>query len=289
MDVDEIWRWGKMLSSSGFMGATPEQASTLAALCYSKGMDPVQALERYHIIQGRPAIKADAMLADFQAHGGTVEYHVYSDECVDMEFWAPGVKGSVRIKHTLKGLIDKGVAVTDSGKLKANYEKHPANMLRSRCASDGVRAAMPAIISGIYTTEEVQDFTGSDPASVARDVTPQRTRGHTRKELALEADDAPAAGPPESASWALREPQPEPAPAAKKKRGRPKKAAQPAPEPVAPERQQVEMDPEFEDEPPPMNDEEVEAEMAEITEAQRRLEARRRQSNPEKRSRFGSR
>jgi hypothetical protein len=41
---------------------------------------------------------------------------------------------------------------------KQNWQRYPRQMLRARVVSEGVRAAMPGVVLGLYTPEEVQDF-----------------------------------------------------------------------------------------------------------------------------------
>ena len=49
------------------------QVLALMAVAQAEGLHPATAARDYHIIQGRPALKADAMLARFQQAGGKVE------------------------------------------------------------------------------------------------------------------------------------------------------------------------------------------------------------------------
>jgi hypothetical protein len=53
-----------------------------------------------------------------------------------------------------------GVAMGKSG-LKDNWRKFPRQMLTARCISEAIRLLMPQIVSGVYTPEEVQDFTNT--------------------------------------------------------------------------------------------------------------------------------
>lgn len=131
---------------------TPEKLATLMMLCQAEGVHPITAVRRYDIIQGRPAMKSDAMLGDFQARGGKVAWVEYSETAVTGEFSAPGLASPVRVSWTMEmakraGLADKGP-----------WKQFPRAMLKARVISEGIRISMPAIISGIYTPEEVQDF-----------------------------------------------------------------------------------------------------------------------------------
>ena len=62
------------IAKSGMFGMkTPEQALVLMALCEAEGLHPAIAIRDFHIVEGRPALKADAMLARFQTAGGKVQ------------------------------------------------------------------------------------------------------------------------------------------------------------------------------------------------------------------------
>ncbi len=77
---NEIESMAIAVSKSGLFGMkTPDQAIALMLLCQAEGLHPAIAARDYHIIQGRPALKADAMLARFQQAGGKVEWKVYTD------------------------------------------------------------------------------------------------------------------------------------------------------------------------------------------------------------------
>lgn len=132
------------------------QALALMALCEAEGLHPAKAVQEYHIIQGRPALKADAMLARFQRAGGSVKWVKYTDTAVCGVFTHPQ-GGSVDVEWTIERACQIGLAGKD------NWKNYPRNMLRARCISEGVRAVYPGIATGLYTVEEVQDF-GAQPA-----------------------------------------------------------------------------------------------------------------------------
>lgn len=140
------------LAKSGLFGLKDaSQAMALMALCEAEGLHPAHAVRDYHIVQGRPAMKADAMLARFQRAGGSVNWTVYTDNRVVGVFTHPQ-GGSVTIDWSIDRAKKIGLANKD------NWKNYPRNMLRSRCISEGVRAVYPGIAVGVYTTEEVQDM-----------------------------------------------------------------------------------------------------------------------------------
>ena len=139
---------------------TPEQALALMLVAQSEGLHPARAALEYHIIQGRPALKADAMLARFQQHGGKVVWKDYTDEKVSGLFSHPS-GGEVLIDWTIDRAKQAGVY----GK-NPTWKSYPRAMLRSRCISEGVRTVFPGVSVGVYTVEEVQDF------DAPKDITP---------------------------------------------------------------------------------------------------------------------
>ena len=145
---------------------SPEQALVLMSLCRSKGLDPIEAVERYHIIEGRPSMRADAMQSEFMRQGGRIKWlrsdaEVCSAVFMHPEFCPDGFEVAV----TFAELNASGVTAGKYG-IKDNWKKFPRQMLRARVISEGVRAVMPSVVVGVYTPEEVQDFGDSKQVSV---------------------------------------------------------------------------------------------------------------------------
>jgi len=55
--------------------STPGDGAVLALTCICEGITPLEFVRTYHIIEGRPAMRADAMAARFLAAGGLIEWH----------------------------------------------------------------------------------------------------------------------------------------------------------------------------------------------------------------------
>lgn len=147
--ISDIQTMALNISKSGFFGLkTPEQAAALMLVAQADGLHPAKAATHYHIIQGKPLLSADAMLARFQSAGGKVQWDVYTDAEVTGTFThAQG--GSVKISWTIARAKKAGIG---------NLEKFPAAMLRARCISEGIRTVYPGVIVGMYTPEEVQTY-----------------------------------------------------------------------------------------------------------------------------------
>jgi len=154
----DIAEMANAISKSNFFGLkTPEQAAALMLVAQADGLHPAKAATHYHIIQGKPSLSADAMLARFQAAGGRVKWEVYGDDAVIGTF-THAAGGSVTIRWDLERAKKAGVQ---------NLQKFPAAMMRARCISEGVRTVYPGVIVGMYTPEEVSTFAPPEPAQEA--------------------------------------------------------------------------------------------------------------------------
>ena len=165
-------RMAHSLVKSGLFGLqTPDQALALMAIAEAEGKHPAIIARDFNIISGRPAKKAEAMMRDFCAAGGTVKWHALDDTIADATFAHPQ-GGTVRITWDMARAQQAGL--TSRGDM---YRKYPRAMLRSRCVSEGVRTVAPFATSGVYTPEEVRDMVDETPADGPKDVTPEKPDG----------------------------------------------------------------------------------------------------------------
>jgi len=149
---NDIEKMATAVAKSNLFGVkNPEQAMALMLIAQAEGMHPAIAARDYHVIQGRPALKADAMMARFQASGGKVEWTTYTDKEVTGVFTHPA-GGSVSITWTFDMASKIGLTGKD------NWKNYSRAMLRARCISEGIRTVYPGCVVGTYTPEEVQDF-----------------------------------------------------------------------------------------------------------------------------------
>lgn len=149
--VSDLERMARAFAASKLFGVqNSDQALALCLVAQAEGRHPASAAQDYHIISGRPAKKADAMLRDFLASGGKVEWHTLSDEKADATFSHPA-GGAARIDWTM----DRAKA---AGINNPMWKKYPRQMLRARVVSEGVRTVCPGATSGMYVPEEVHDI-----------------------------------------------------------------------------------------------------------------------------------
>lgn len=157
MKFDEMERLAEYMAKSSLFGIkTKEQAVSLMALSQAEGLHPAIAARDYHIVQGRPTLKADAMMARFQQAGGKVEWKDYTDEKVTGVFSHPQ-GGKVEITWTIE--MAKKANLTG----KDVWRTYPRQMLRARTISEGIRTIYPGVAVGIYVPEEAEEMVDITP------------------------------------------------------------------------------------------------------------------------------
>jgi len=150
--VGDIEKMAIAIAKSKMFGMkTPEEAFALMLIAQAEGMHPAIAARDYHVIQGRPTLKADAMLARFQNAGGKVQWEVYTDAEVTGVFSHPS-GGSLKLTWTFAQA--KSIGLTG----KDNWRNYPRAMLRARCISEGIRTVYPGCVVGTYTAEELEEI-----------------------------------------------------------------------------------------------------------------------------------
>lgn len=166
VSFEEMERMADAFAKSNLFGAkTKDQALSLLMIAQAEGIHPALAVMEYDIIEGKPARKAERLLARFQMSGGKVEWISYTDTNVTGKFSHPQgstvtipwtIEDASKVKFYKKDRNGNGgawVPLTD----KYNWKSWPRAMLRSRCISEGVRTCFPGAALVTLTSEEAQD------------------------------------------------------------------------------------------------------------------------------------
>ena len=147
----EMEKMATTVAKSNLFGVKDkDQALALMALCQAEGIHPMTAVRDYHIISGRPSLKAETMLARFMQNGGKVEWHTLTDDKAEATFSHPQ-GGSIKLDWTIARAKQAGLLNN------ATWQKYPRPMLRSRLISEGVRTVAPGIVQGVYTPDELEN------------------------------------------------------------------------------------------------------------------------------------
>jgi len=182
---------GKLFHQSQIMGvSTPGDGAVLALTCMCEGITPLEFAKTYHIIKGRPSMKADAMSARFRQSGGKCRWINLGDDGKEAraEFTYDGQ--TLEIAYTIDD-AKKVMGKDDKGKDRidqpdSNWSKDRGAMLRARLITKAIRIIAPELIAGVYTPDELEDSGAvSTPA-------PAKDRAARKKELEEQAVTMPA-------------------------------------------------------------------------------------------------
>lgn len=179
--INEI---GPVLWKSGAGGVKTESEGKLMALaCLTERKNPFEINRTYHLMDGKLTMRADAMLAEFRARGGSFKWIKTGDDEQEAILHLEIDGDSIDSKYTFKQAEKAGLVRSGSG-----WTKNPANMLRARATSEGIRMIAPEIIAGTYTPEEIEDVaTQAPPARTKAEVV---NRGEELRQMQQEAQQA---------------------------------------------------------------------------------------------------
>ena len=156
--LEQIGMMAKAVSDSGLFGIKSEAAAfSLMCIAQADGIPPIKAAVQYHIIDGKPSLKSEAMLARFQASGGSIRWKERTPQRCTLWLEHPKA-GEIEVTWDIERAKAAGLAGRNM------WKAYPAQMMSARCISEGIRALYPACVGGFYTPEEVRDFDAPPPA-----------------------------------------------------------------------------------------------------------------------------
>ena len=149
----EMMELAKTLLGSGFLPRsirTPAQAVAIILKGREVGIPEMEALQSIHVIEGKPTLSAELMLALCKRRVGMTAHVMESTDLrCQIKFSRPDNEPHIET-FTMDDAVKLGFAKKD------NYGKQAATMLRWRCVSKGCRFYAPDALSGIsYTPDEL--------------------------------------------------------------------------------------------------------------------------------------
>lgn len=174
--ISEVEKVGGWLARSTIFGSiTESQGCVLAIDLMLTGSQVFEFAKRNKLVNGKPFMQYDAMLATFRERGGESNILEWTPEIATIELKSDKklVKRSLTWEDLKKepvvysGKEDVIVAALAAGQtptLKPKYATPLSRktMLLARLVSATMRAEFPEIAFGLYTPEEIEDFTESD-------------------------------------------------------------------------------------------------------------------------------
>lgn len=134
-------------------------------VCMQEGMSPVDFVRTYHMIQGKPTMRADAMLAKFNQMGWRHEVAESTPQIAKIKIWrndepATSAQTWELDRKQVEGSRWPWADWRDHSKgYKDNWatDEDWENMLWCRLVSKMIRKVEPSVVSGMYTPQEMSD------------------------------------------------------------------------------------------------------------------------------------
>ena len=126
---------------------------------YEIGLAPMQSLQNIAVINGRPSLWGDAMIAVCKAHpdwGGMKEEYI-EEEAKAVCTIKRKIKGG-DIEETQSSFSYEDAKRAGLTSKRGPWQQYPSRMLQLRARGFALRDAFPDAIKGLITIEEAQDY-----------------------------------------------------------------------------------------------------------------------------------
>lgn len=168
---------------------SPEAALVIILTGRELGLAPLQALRSISVVEGKPTLSADLLLALAYKSGLCTGYEIVEltdEKCVVQISRNGQVKPPY--SYTIEEARKAGLAN------RPNWQRHTKAMLRARATSAACRAYFPDVVLGLYTPDELEDLSPvvSEAAPVVITPTPRVVEAAPTMQ-ALPASPAPIA------------------------------------------------------------------------------------------------
>jgi hypothetical protein len=152
-NMAELRAFAGAAASTGFYGAkSPEQALLLAMTGKDLGMTYTMALRAFHVVQGKPVLSADGMVAAVLSSGKAKFFRTVekTTDRVTVETQRNGDPTPTSYTYTMADAKAAGLTGKD------NWKSHPAAMLAARAKSALARDVYPDVLLGMYDPDEIE-------------------------------------------------------------------------------------------------------------------------------------
>jgi len=175
--ITEAMEFSKMLAESSMVPRAyqgkPQDIMVCVQWGYELGLAPMQALQNIAVINGKPSVYGDAMMALVQA----------SPVCegIDEHIENEGTSNPVAVcvaKRKGRNPVIARFSVDDAKRAGlwgkgGPWQAYPKRMLQMRARGFALRDAFPDVLKGLITAEEAQDYPSEAAPRPARDITPR--------------------------------------------------------------------------------------------------------------------
>lgn len=186
-DFTTLSQLADIATQSTYVKANKAQAMFIMLKGVELGLSPLQALDGINIIQGKPTISPQLMLALINRSG----------ELEDMKIDSTDALCTVTMKRKGRSSHTETFSLEDAKKMqlmeKDNYKKQPKTMMKWRAVSACARIAFPDVIQGVYTPEEMgAEVAEDDSGDIVMIAPPEPTPAITVTPIIVDTSPAPA-------------------------------------------------------------------------------------------------
>ena len=159
--LTEAMEFSEVLSKSGMVPDhyQGKPANVLVAIQwgYELGLAPMQALQNISVINGKPSIWGDSMLALVKAHPAFRGIHEqFEGDTAVCDVKREMANGEIETTRATFSIAEaKQAGLTNK---KGPWQSYPNRMLKLRARGFALRDAFPDAIKGLITTEEAKDY-----------------------------------------------------------------------------------------------------------------------------------
>lgn len=172
----EAYQFASTLVNSGLLPKAikkPGQALAIMLTGQELGIPPMAALRMIDVVEGRPSLSSELMLALFRRAGGRYEIQEHTEKACRITFSRDGVAYTAKWtiedadRAELTSPKGSGGSRNDGKPYKDNWRKYPKRMLLWRCVDNGLSIVAPDVFLGMHTAahvaEVVQEEIDPDP------------------------------------------------------------------------------------------------------------------------------
>ena len=185
-------------------GLRGDEAAIAAAILYGDevGLPPMQALAKIAVIDGKPAIAAEAQRALIIAAG----HNIWFEDMTTTKVTWCGRRVDTGVEQRITWTLDDARRAKLAG--KDNWTKFPRAMLSARASADLARAVFADVIGGLAAVEELEDA-AAPPGEPEPEASTQRPASSRRRRATRPTPPVITPAPPSAPDDAPGPPLPE--------------------------------------------------------------------------------
>lgn len=157
INLNTYLKWSEMISKSSFcppqFKGKPEEVLLCLQYAHEIEVSPMQALQNIAVINNKPAVYGDLMLALCIRHPDWIKFkETIGDDWAQCSVYRKGYDEPITWKFTKQDALDAGLWGTNV------WKKYPKRMMQMRARGFALRNAFPDALNGILSVEEARDY-----------------------------------------------------------------------------------------------------------------------------------